>query len=94
MSALCQGICKGQRSSGEGPAKYGTQPDGSRVLWCPCCGEQLVNRGVEPNAPNLTTEGRREFTATRFEDVVCEYYTVSLSKGPTTIGTTKGGLIT
>lgn len=87
METLCKGLCKGDRSSAEGPAIYGHLSDGTKVLWCPCCDTALALVGVEPQAPNLTAEGRQEFVATRFECLACAYYQVTLSKGPTSVGT-------
>lgn len=76
----CKGLCKGDRAAYESPAKYGHLPDGTKVLWCPCCQGQLRPEGpldMAGRPPNLIEgiSGKRH----RYIDDICGYDVVSLT---------------
>ncbi len=78
----CKGVCKGDRPAGEGPARMGHRPDGTKVLWCPCCETELRPEGPldfssgPPNVDLTKVKG----TFRRYIDVLCGYDTVLLSE--------------
>lgn len=94
VSELCKGKCRGvdelgysTRPAGDSPAKFGRNHSGQKVLWCPCCGYELVWEERLPNhlkvivaqhrPPNLN----QDLTTTawrRFCDLICEYDVVVL----------------
>jgi hypothetical protein len=75
----CKGLCKGDRAAWESPAKFGHLPDGTKVVWCPCCEGQLRAEGpldVQGRPPNLTPALSARHR--RFIDDSCGYDVVVL----------------
>jgi hypothetical protein len=80
MDGICQGLCKGDRSATEGPARWAFLPGGKRILYCPCCNKALVYQKYDLSiggAPNIRPEVERE-SEHRFSDDICGYDTVVL----------------
>lgn len=70
----CSGLCGAQskdRPVWESPAKFGRLPDGTRIVYCPCCLQALTPAPDNAAAPNVDTAiAPRQ---RRFEDVICGY---------------------
>lgn len=75
----CRGLCRGDRPANDGPARPAHRPDGTKVMWCPCCEAALRPEGPldfttgPPNVrPDIAGKSRRFF------DDICQYETVLL----------------